>query len=244
MTNFTILDKNKNKNTRVITGRGAQFGENIHLVPVIAEELNKLVLEYPVCLIKDNKTGQFNLSALLGFEVEENLFLNVDHWEANYIPLHIRRQPFMVAVNSPAGTKPTPENTVITINMSNTRVQEKEGERLFDNNGNTTAYMNEMNNILSTLVQGIIQTNTFIKTIADYDLIEAIQLNVKVNNEDKRFEGLFSINEDKLKQLSPDVLSELHKKGYLQACYLLMASIGHVQKLISMKNKRLANSKR
>ncbi|XPF94558.1 SapC family protein [Colwellia sp. RE-S-Sl-9] len=244
MTNFTVLDTNKHKNTRVIKGRGAKFGENIHLVPVVAAELNKLILEYPVCLIKDNETGQFGLSALLGFEAGENLFLNEEQWDANYIPLHIRRQPFMVAVNSPAGANPTPENTVITINMDNTRVQEAEGERIFDDEGNTTAYMNEVNNQLATLINGMIQTEAFIKILSKHDLIEAVQLTVSFNNEDKRFDGIYTINEDKLKKLSTEVLTELHQKGYLQACYLLMASIGHVQKLIVLKRKRLTSNKK
>ncbi|WP_076419179.1 SapC family protein [Colwellia sp. UCD-KL20] len=243
MTSFTVLDTKKHKNTRVMTGRGAKFGENIHLVPVVAAELNKLVLEYPVCLIKDNETGQFGLRALLGFEVGENLFLNEDQWAANYIPLHIRRQPFMVAVNSPAGAKPTPENTVITINMDNARVQEEEGELIFDDKGNTTPYMNEVNNQLATLVNGMIQTEAFIKTLSEYDLIEAVQLTVSFNHEDKRFDGIYTINEEKLKKLSPEVLTDLHQKGYLQACYLLMASIGHVQKLITLKRKYLTQNK-
>ena len=78
MTNFTILDKNKHRDLRVITDRGAEFGENTHLVPVIAEELHTLILEYPVCLLKNDDTGQFGLHALLGFEAGENLFLTGD----------------------------------------------------------------------------------------------------------------------------------------------------------------------
>jgi len=240
MTNFTILDRDKHKNIRIHTGFGAKYGENIHIVPVIAEELHQLVLEYPVCLIKDNTTGQFGLNALLGFEVGENLFLENTQWHANYIPLHIRRQPFMVAVNDKTNAALTPENTVITINMDNTRVQEKEGELLFDSQGNTTPYMNNMNTLLSTLVKGIIQTDAFINTMAEYDLIEAVQLTVTMpNNEEKRFDGIYTINADKLRTLSPQMLSDLHGKGYLQACYLLMASMGHVQKLIMLKRKML-----
>jgi len=239
MANFTILDNKTHKNTRVITGRGAEFGESIHLVPVIAAELNKLILEYPVCLIKDNDTGQFGLSALLGFEVGENLFLNKNKWEANYVPLHIKRQPFMVRINAPIGVKPSTENTVITINMDNTRVQESQGELLFDDKGNITPYMEEINNQLALLVNGMILTEDFIKTLSEYDLIEAVQLTVTFNNEDKNFEGIYTINEDKLKLLSADILTRLHQKGYLQASYLLIASIGNIQKLIGLKRKRL-----
>lgn len=243
MSNFVILDKNKHKNTRILTGRGAEFGENIHLVPVVCEELNKLVLEYPVCLIKNNDTGQFGLQALLGFEVGENLFLHGNEWSANYIPLHIKRQPFMVGVNAEENKQPTPDNTVITINTASARVQETSGELIFDESGNITPFMQEMNNCLSTLVNGIINTEAFIKTLSEHNLIESIQLTVNfMDSEERRFDGIYTLNEEKLKQLSPDVLETLNSKGYLQACYLLLASIGQTQKLISLKRQRLTDA--
>ena len=244
MSNFVTLDKNIHKNTRILTERGAEFGENTHLLPVICEELNKLVLEYPICLIKDNNTGQFGLQALLGFEVGENLFLQGNHWSANYLPLHIKRQPFMVGVNAKQGEQPTADNTVITLNTDSARVQEVSGERIFDDEGNITPFMQEMNNILSTLVNGILRTEQFIKTLSEYDLIEAIQLTVTFKDgEEKRFDGIYTINENKLKQLTPEALKILHDKGYLQACYLLMASMGHVQKLITLKRQQLTAQK-
>ncbi|WP_111979913.1 SapC family protein [Algibacillus agarilyticus] len=243
MTQFTMLDKETHRNTRIITDRGAQYGENIHLVPVIADELATLILEYPVCLIKSNETGQFGLQALLGFEAEENLYLDGDTWHANYLPLHIRRQPFMVAVKGAEGEQPTPENTLITLNTHNPRVQEQTGERLFDEQGECTPFMNSINDMLATVVSGMISTESFIKTLTTYDLIEQVHLNVSfVGGEQKRFDGIYTINETKLQQLTPQQLSELNSKGYLQACYLLLASMGHVQKLITLKRKRLSNA--
>lgn len=240
MANFKILDSNTHKNTRVKLGRGAEFGENIHTVPVIAEELHQLVLEYPICFIKDNNTGQFGLNALLGFEVGENLFLEGNNWNAQYVPLHIRRQPFMAGINGEDGDRPTEENTVITINMDNTRVQESEGELLFDADGKLTPYMETVNNLLATLVNGIIRTEAFVKALSDNDLIEPIQLKVSfASGEEKRFDGVYTIHEENFKNLSAEVLSAFHRSGYLQAIYMLKVSMGNIQKLVSMKNKTL-----
>jgi hypothetical protein len=240
MTNFTVLDKNIHRNTRVITDRGAEYGENIHLVPVIGDELTQLILEYPVCLIKSNDTGQFGLQALLGFEPEENLYLNGRQWNANYLPLHMRRQPFMVSIKGGTGQAPSPENSVITINTNNPRVQEEHGELLFNESGNSTPFLNEMNKMLSSLVNGIVRTEAFIKVLAEFDLIEPVHLDISFTNEEtKRFEGIYTINEEKLKQIDLDKLNSLHKQGYLQACYLLLASMGNVQKLIQLKRLRL-----
>lgn len=242
MSNFTILDKNKHQNLRVITDRGAEFGEATHLLPVIVEELNQLMLEYPVCLLKSHETGQFGLHALLGFEQGENLYLNNKEWSANYLPAHIRRQPFMVSVNGKAGEQPSPSNTVITINEDSPRVQETSGESLFDEQGELTPYMRSINDVLAGLMNGIVKTDAFINVIAELDLIESIQLTVSfADGEEKRFDGLFTINESKLKSLNSEEVNTLHNNGYLQACYLIIASMGHVQKLISLKRARLNN---
>ena len=239
MTQFTALDKHTHRLTRILTGHGAQYGENIHLVPVVIEELMHLILEYPVCLIKDNDTGQFGLQALLGFELGENLFLQGEQWQARYVPLHIKRQPFMVAVNAKTGEQPTPENTVITINNNNNRVQEKQGELIFDKDGNITPFMQNMNNLLSSLVSGIIQTEEFIKTLLAHNLIEAIQLTVNITGDsEQRFDGIYTVNEQALKALNGETLVTLNKKGYLQACYMLLASMGQVQKLVAMKREK------
>lgn len=239
MSNFTLLDKNKHKNTRILTGRGTEFGENVHLLPVIIDELANLVLEYPVCLIKSNDTGQFGLQALLGFEVGENLFLQGNEWAANYLPLHLKRQPFMVGVNAKQGEQPSPENTVITINTESTRVQETTGELIFDDNGDITPFMQEINNLLSILVSGMLRTDSFIKALSEHNLIEPIQLTVNLlNNEEKRFDGIYTVNEVKLKQLDNNTLVDFNNKGYLQACYLLLASMGNIQKLIALKRNK------
>ena len=125
--------------------------------------------------------------------------------------------------------------------MANTRVQESSGERLFDEAGNSTAFMQEINSMLSTLMNGIVRTQAFIQTLAEYDLIESIQLSVNfIGEEQKRFDGIYTINEDKLKSLTAAQVCELNNKGYLQACYLLLASMGHVQKLINLKRQRLS----
>lgn len=239
MANNIVLDTKKHRNTRIITKRGAEFGENMHCVPVIADELRHLVLEYPVCLIKDNNTGKFGLYALHGLEPGENLFLHGDEWNATYIPLHIKRQPFTVGVTGKDGDKPTPENTVLTIDMDNTRVQESEGEALFDDKGNATEYLKGVSNLLQGLIPGIIKTDAFIDTLAEHDLIESVQLTVSfADGEEKKFDGLYTINEDNLQELSGELVQEFHQKGYLQACNLLLASIGNVQKLINLKKKK------
>ena len=82
MADIQALNSNAHRDLRVIVKRGAEFGENTHLVPVVADELRSLVLEYPVIFVKDQESGRFNMCAMLGFEKGENLFLDGEEWDA------------------------------------------------------------------------------------------------------------------------------------------------------------------
>jgi hypothetical protein len=97
MTKIAILDADEHRRLRVRTGYGAQYGENVAIVPVLATELRKLAVEYPVFFAKSPETGRFGLVALLGLSAGNNQYLDGDHWLGTYVPLHFRRQPFLVA---------------------------------------------------------------------------------------------------------------------------------------------------
>jgi hypothetical protein len=238
LSRFTILDPKQHQDIKINTTRGAKFGENTHFIPVIADELKALVAEYAVCFLKNNETGQFGIGAITGFEPNENLYLQDDNWNARYVPLHVVRQPFMVGINGQEGEEANQQNTVITIELDNKRVSRSEGEPIFDQDGKSTQYLDHISQMLSSLIQGIPRTEHFIKSLLKHELLMPAKLDFTLaNGEQKSFTGLYSIDEEKLSELSGDDLQNLHQKGYLQACHLVIASFGQIQKLIDWKNK-------
>lgn len=239
MVNQVSLNSETHRNVRVNTSRGAEFGENVHIVPVIADELRSLVLDYPVCMIKDPETGQFSLSVLLGFEPGENLYLDGDDWSASYVPLHVRRQPFMVGFSLDENGQRIPDSAVISIDMDNPRVQDEKGEALFKEDGSSTEYLDGVSNLLFGLMNGIESTKVFVETLVEHDLVEAAQINITfADGEQKTYDGIYTVHDEKLSELEGEVLQSLHERGFLQASYLLLASMGHIQKLIQLKNAR------
>lgn len=240
--NVVALNNESHRNLTVVSKRGAEYGEATHLIPVVANELRNLVLEYPVCITKDPSNGQFSLCALLGFEPGGNLYLNGDRWDAQYIPMHIRRQPFMVGYKNPQAAPGEDKGAVITLDLNSKRVNEDggEGERLFDDEGNNTPFMQQVSDLMGQLMAGMESTNAFLNILADSDLIEPAHINVQfASGEQKRYEGLYTINEEKLQKLDADKLVHFHQHGFLQAAYWLGASMGQVRKLIALKNTKL-----
>ncbi|MGA9659428.1 MAG: SapC family protein [Asticcacaulis sp.] len=229
-----ILNRDTHRDLRVNTRLGAEFHDNVQLVPVIAAELQTLMVDMPIYLMKDSETGAFGLFALLGFEPSENLLLGSDGWLANYVPLHMRRQPFMVGRASGVDVG---AQSLISLDMDSPRLQTSEGEALFTKDGEQTPYLEDIIGLLSSMMAGVQATKGFIDAMLDLDLVEPVSISVKLANSDPRtLNGLYSLNEQAVQNLSADQLLALNSKGYLQAAYLLLGSGANMQKLINLKN--------
>lgn len=241
MANLVPLSSEIHRNTRIIIDHGAEYGENQHICPVVADELRNLVLDYPVCLIKDPNTGQFGMFALLGFEPGDNLYLEGDRWNALYVPAHIRCHPFRVAFTSAEGEPRKPENSVLTIDMDSNRVQEERGEALFNSDGSQSAYLQNISDMLSGMMGAFESTSAFIDLLVENDLVEPARLSVTFGDGEKQnYDGLYTVNDEKLAGLTGDTLQLMNERGYLQACTMLIASMGQVRRLVSLRNARQA----
>ena len=82
------------------------------------------------------------------------------------------------------------------------------------------------------------RTRTFVERLVSLELIHEQVLTLNVNNEDRRINGIFLVDEKKLNELSDDVFLELRKNGYLAAIYAQLMSLQHTQKLV----KRIAEA--
>jgi hypothetical protein len=49
--------------------------------------------------------------------------------------------------------------------------------------------------------------------------------------------GFYTINEERLKELSAEALQALHQRGYLQAIYMAIASQSNIRHLLQLKNQ-------
>ena len=240
MARFEVLQSDKHKNLRILTGRGEKFGESIHFVPVVVGELLKLAINYPICLMNTGESDRLRPYAILGFEPGENLYLNGDDWDASYIPLHVRRQPFMVGFPDD-GVDATPENAVITIDLDSPRVQETDGEALFDETGSHTPFLEEIGESLGQLINAEQLTKVFVDALQEAELIKEAQLAITLRGGDQfGFDGMFTIDEKKLSELTGDELERMHARGLLQVGHLLLASLGNIQKMVHRKSDRLA----
>ena len=237
MANHVLLDNINHKDLKIISKRSADLGDNIPSVVTFPFEFRDIQTNFPICFCKDSETGKFYTAALFGFEEKENLFLQGDQWDAAYTPLMLERQPFFIGKQQAQNGE---EQRLIYIDMDSPRVSSNQGQQLFLEQGGTSEYLQRISSILEAIYQGQQQTNEFVELMLKYDLIESFTLKVELNDATQnQLQGFYTINEDTLNGLSAEVITELMASGYLQAAYMVIASMSNFRSLIERKNRRI-----
>ena len=231
------VDSLTHRNTRVLARNGRQYGDGVHLVGVVPSEFPALLAHYPLFFAKDTETGQFGLAAMLGFDGDENLFLDGEEWVVPYVPLHAQRGPFSVGPDA-AATQLVPY-----IDVNDPRVSEHEGESLFTDAGEPTGFLQRINAVLQELIQGTNQVALMVDAMEEHDLLEPLALQFDfVDNHSVRLDGLYTVQAEKLTALRGDALQDLHEQGCIKLMHEVLASVTHVSSLVGMKNRRIQAS--
>lgn len=240
MTNAVLLNNVDHRALRVVTERSAALGDDQWFALTFPLEFRALQGQYPIFFQKDARTGNFFPLALLGLQPGENLFLNEHGWDASYIPLAIRREPFLIGRQHHVEDGVQKSRRVIHIDLDNPRVNRVRGESLFLEYGGNTTYLDQVADMLEAVHQGIEQGEKFVRTLQVHGLLEPFTLEVTLNNgETNQLKGFYTINEERLKGLDAGDLQELHEAGFLEAIYMVMASQSQMRRLIDEKNRRL-----
>lgn len=235
-----MLNNIAHKDLRVITRHGAEFGDNLGTVLTFPTEYGDVQREYPIFFRKDPQTGEFQSIALLGFQPEENLFLDErGQWNAAYIPGIIARGPFLIGFQNQDVDGELRREPVIHVDLDNPRVSTTEGEPVFLPQGGNTRYLERISAILQGIHQGLAVSKAMFEAFSAHELIEPVNVEVKFNAEEQfNLRGLYTISEEKLRGLSGDALYKLNSTGFLQGAFLVIASLNNVKKLIDMKHRR------
>jgi len=237
--NRVALDNQVHRDVRIAATRPTRENAEVNAVSVIPREFPRLLAHYPIFYTKNTETGRFELSALLGFQAQENLFFVEGRWDAAYVPLQIQRLPFSLIArrSNESEGKPTLD---VALDLSQT-VQSHEGERLFLDDGQPTKFLQNITSMLSALVSGTTEAYAFTGRLAELNLIEPVQIDIEfVNGSETKLQGLYWIAAAALKALPATQLAELRDREFLEWMYFQMASIAHVSALVARKNRQLS----
>ena len=238
MTNFQLLNNVQHKDLKVIIDRSADLGDNVWYAVTFPNEFKNLQRHYPVFFIKNPDDGEFQAVAMFGVEEGENLFLDENGWNASYIPLNIMRQPFLIGFQDQEHGGETRREPVVSIDIDSPRIHPELGEPVFLEHGGNSDLLESVNSILNVLYVGMSTTKPFFKTLEELDLLETFVLDAQLSDgSEHRLAGFYTINEDVLAELEGPELEMLNKRGYLEAIYMVIASMTNLPALLERKNE-------
>lgn len=241
--NYVLLNNIEHRDVKVITERSARYGDDVGFTTTFPLEFRNIQSCYPIFFRKDPNTGKFSPVALFGFAPRENLFLTDAGWDADYVPLMIRRHPFLIGFQQLPGQGEEDKQEIVSIDMNSPRVSQSEGEALFLEHGGTTDYLAAMTEMLEIIRLGHEMNAEFIETLLEMDLIESVTLEIELKDHSKhQLFGFYAINEDRLKELDGEALGKLHSRHYLESVYMIVASWSRVRTLVDKKNERLEDA--
>jgi hypothetical protein len=243
------LSRREHAGLRIRADRVEASASAQHLIPIVVSEFRKAATQYPIVFAKNQDTGRFAPYVLNGLGLEENLFWSGTELDVAYVPLNVRRQPFYVGMGD--------GSNVLCVDVESPCVDGPEGPKgsegsnsgsgqksIVNPDGTDSAYLKEILSILGELVAGKERTEQFIATALSLQLLAPVLLDIVLDDGTPlQLEGLYSIDEDKLRELDAGEITGLWKAGDLDLIYSVLISTGQIFKLIRLKNQRIALSR-
>lgn len=238
MPEHAVLDNATHKDLKVNIQHQVKKGFDFHLSRVFPVEFSQIQSEYPIFFIKNKESNEYEAVCLFGFEEDENLFLSEEGWQASYIPLAVQRYPFLIGFKEKIEAGVPTQEAVVHVDTAHPSISNTEGQSVFLEGGGNSPLLERITSVLMTINQGYPSSKSFSQALSEFDLIESLKMNIQINEKASHsLDGLYTINEDKVRELDDTQLGVLHKAGYLQHIYMVLASTLNVNKLIRLKNK-------
>ena len=213
----TFLDTELHKELRIKLPEDYSFCWDVDVVPVGFSEILSVSMYYPVFFgVSEGEVFPF---AVMGIN-RRNVYLDSDgRFKVDVIPNAIKLYPFSVVRTKEGEVK---QWTVVFDRVW----EDKEGERLFDEEGNETAFFSDIKSKLEELAFDFEKALNFSKEMLEIGCLKLLSsLEVEAKGEKAVFKNVLIGNIDTLSKLSPEKLYYLNNVGYLPILYSVYFSI-------------------
>ena len=238
MTNAVLLDNVKHNDLTVRIGYSAEFGDSVNMALVFPTEFTFLQRDYPILFRRDPKEG-WQAIALLGLDKGENLFLEDFEWNARYVPAIQQRGPFLIGFHQQGSDGLAKPEAMIHVDLDHPRIGSGEGVPVFLKHGGHSPYLQHIHRILQLIVDGAEAAKPMFAAFEELGLIEGVELEVSLDEQTQyKLPGFFTISQERLAELDGSTLERLNRAGYLKLAMIVADSLGNIEWLIELKNRK------
>jgi len=205
------------------------FASNVNSVPLMAAEFVAAAHEYPIVFTLDENKVAMPV-VVLGYDADRSLYVKSDgSWDAKYVPAFIRRYPFIFSASD--------DEQTLTLCIDEAYAGfvrgDKDGERLFNDDGDRTPYLERMLEFVNQYQGEHQRTVAYGKVLADLDILQASEAKFAfADGKEHALGGFYCVSREKLKALDPDKLKEIFTNDLLELIYLHLYSLRNFEGLI------------
>jgi len=240
MTKAVFLNNVAHKDLRVKTGFSAEFGDSINTTLIFPTEFVFVQREYPI-LFRRDPNGEYQAFALLGLDKDENLFLEEPTWNARYVPAIQQRGPFLIGLHQKGGQGSGETEPMVHVDLDHPRISQTEGTPVFLPHGGNSPYLELVSRMLQIIYHGDEQTKPMFAAFEEAGLIESMDLEINLDDRTSyKLPNFFTIDQERLAALDGPTLERLNRSGYLQLAFFVVHSLGNIDWLVELKNRRRA----
>ena len=236
------LNRNEHKDLRLKGVPNVKFARNVHSVPLTGAEF-AIAARDLLIVFAGVTPADAGPIALLGLRQNENLYVDADgQWAQNaYVPAFVRRYPFVLA-EKPVGQEG--DDFTVFLDERYEGFNSTEGERLFKEDGTDTELLTNAVNFLGEFQQNVTRTRWFMEQLVKHDLLEPRNVRLEkpaMAGQEARsinLNGLFVVNEEKLRALDEKTCHEFAREGVFGWVYAHLLSLANIDRLSARLSQR------
>jgi len=220
------VSKDQHADLSIDTTQDYSFASRANSVPLTATEFPFAARDYVIVFAGQDKPMP---AAILGLQQDRNLFISDGgNWEGRYIPAFVRRYPFVFSSDEESS-----RFTLCVDKEFQGLNQEGRGEKLFDEQGEKTTYLEKMLTFLQEYQVQFERTRAFCEKLKELDLLESMQAQITMpTGSQQSLTGFQVISRERLKSLDGDQLADLAKSDALELAYLQLQSLNNFSVMV------------
>jgi hypothetical protein len=231
------VSSERHKDICVKTGTDYGFARKVNSVPLVAAEFAEAGSEFPIVFAGEGDA--IVPTVILGATGAENAYVDdKGNWTGRYMPLFIRRYPFVFSHQTAQG------QMILHIDESYPGVNRQgRGERLFDSDGGQTQYLKNVLKFLEDYQLKFNRSQQYCKRLVEHDLLRPMEAQFTLpNGEKRRLTGFMTVDREKLKAIGTETLETMLRTDELECTFLHLASLRHFASVAERSGKPAADA--
>ena len=235
MSTWVPLQASKHQHTHWRKFTDYHFSAADKLAPVVVAELNELLPHYLLAFsLRPGSSPQapaFELVALLGSQGNAYLHPQQGRWMAPYVPAYYRGYPFRLLPQPNS-----PSKSVLCVDSASELLSETanpKSQPLLNEQGQPTSELGAVIDFLTQTEKNRLLTHQLLDQLQAAELIQPWLLTLQADSDQKaqQLQGLYRVEEERLRQLPGAQLEKLAQSGALTLAYGQLLTQGRVKDL-------------